>query len=303
MASTNQSPFYKKAEAKFLGAQTDEEKLEALGEMIKECPKHKSSENMLANLKTRRKKLLRQLEKSKKAGSTQKGIKKESMQIVIKGQTNTGKSSILSLLTNAQPKISENKFTTTQPIIGMINIETINMQLIENPSINSNYYDKGLQNSADVLLIIVDNFEDIKTIEKLIKKTKAKKLIVFNKIDQLNEDEKRKIFARLQSKKYNFVLISAKTKEGIKELKSKIFQSFDKIRVYTKEPNKKEKSPKPIILKQNSIVKDVAEKILKGFSKKIKQTKIWGPSSKFPGQIVGLKHKLKDLDVVEFKTR
>jgi len=303
MASTNQSPFYKKAEAKFLGAQTDEEKLEALGEMIKECPKHKSSENMLANLKTRRKKLLRQLEKSKKAGSTQKGIKKESMQIVIKGQTNTGKSSILSLLTNAQPKISENKFTTTQPIIGMINIETINMQLIENPSINSNYYDKGLQNSADVLLIIVDNFEDIKTIEKLIEKTKAKKLIVFNKIDQLNEDEKRKIFARLQSKKYNFVLISAKTKEGIKELKSKIFQSFDKIRVYTKEPNKKEKSPKPIILKQNSIVKDVAEKILKGFSKKIKQTKIWGPSSKFPGQIVGLKHKLKDLDVVEFKTR
>jgi len=81
----------------------------------------------------------------------------------------------------------------------------------------------------------------------------------------------------------------------------KIFKSFDSIRIFTKEPGK-EKSPKPVIIKPNSTVGDIAEKILKGFSKKIKQTKIWGPSSKFAGQSVGLKHKLKDLDVVEFRT-
>jgi len=49
-------------------------------------------------------------------------------------------------------------------------------------------------------------------------------------------------------------------------------------------------------------VREVAEKILKGFADKVKETKIWGPSSKFPGQVVGLSHKLKDLDIVEFKT-
>ncbi len=65
----------------------------------------------------------------------------------------------------------------------------------------------------------------------------------------------------------------------------------------------KDKSPKPIILEPNSIIKAVAEKILKKFSEKIKETKIWGPSSKFPGQKIGLKHELKDLDVVEFKTK
>ena len=100
----------------------------------------------------------------------------------------------------------------------------------------------------------------------------------------------------------NFVLISVKEKENLEELKEKLFQSFDKIRVYTKEPGK-EKSPKPIIMKPDSTLKDIAEKILKGFSKKVKETRIWGPSSKFPGQKIGLKHKLKDLDVVEFKTR
>ena len=85
--------------------------------------------------------------------------------------------------------------------------------------------------------------------------------------------------------------------------KIKITKENDAIVFFAKKPTKREKSDKPIIMTQNSTVSDVAEKILKGFSSKIKQTKIWGPSSKFPGQIVGLKHKLKDLDVVEFKTK
>jgi len=50
------------------------------------------------------------------------------------------------------------------------------------------------------------------------------------------------------------------------------------------------------------MVSDVAKKIFHN-SSIIKETRIWGPSSKFPGQVVGLHHQLKDLDVVEFKTR
>lgn len=304
MASTNQSPAYLKAQGKFFSANTDEERLEALDGMIKECPKHKSSENMLANLKTRYKKLKVKITKVKKSGkSSFKGIKKEGMQIVIIGFANSGKSSLLSILTNAQPKISETQFTTKRPIIGMMNHETINMQIIENPAIESEYYDKGLTNTADTIIMLVENLEQINKIKEKLNKTKAEKIVVFNKTDRLNESQKRKLSATLQSKKYNFVLISTKTKENIGKLKEKIFQTFDKIRVYTKEPNKKEKSVMPIIMKQNSTVKDVAEKILKGFSEKVKETKIWGPSSKFPGQKIGLKHKLKDLDVVEFKTR
>ena len=57
-----------------------------------------------------------------------------------------------------------------------------------------------------------------------------------------------------------------------------------------------------MILPIGSTAKDVAEKIIKGMSKKLKKTKIWGPSSKFPGQMVGLDHALKDKDTVEFQT-
>ena len=307
MASTNQSPFYQKAEAKFLSAQNPEDKIKALEEMIRECPKHKSSEKMLANLKTRYKKLTEQLTKSKKAGKSSRiGLKKEDMQAVLIGMTNTGKSSLLSVLTNAKPKISSGTnavFSTKKPEIGMINYDSgAQVQLIENPAVESEYYDKGLTNTADVILIIITNLEQIKKIQKELSKANGKQLIVFNKSDTFNEQEKRKIHATLQSKKYNFILVSVKTNEGIEELKNKIFLGFDKIRVYTKEP-RQEKSKKPIILEKGSTVKNVAEKILTGFSKKIIETKILGPSSKFPWQIVGLGHKLKDLDIVEFKTK
>ena len=186
-------------------------------------------------------------------------------------------------------------------MVGMMYHNRVNIQLIEIPAFESEYYDKGLTNTADTILILVTNLEQI---EKILSgpSISGKKIIVFNKIDKLNENEKRKLSATLSSKKHNFVLISTKTKEGIDKLKDKIFQSFDKIRVYTKD-TRKGKTNRPIILNQNSTVKDVAEKILKGFSKKVKETKIWGPSSKFSGQKVGLQHKLKDLDVVEFKTK
>ena len=42
----------------------------------------------------------------------------------------------------------------------------------------------------------------------------------------------------IKSKKHNFILTSCMTKEGIPELKKKIFESFDIARIYLKEPNK-----------------------------------------------------------------
>lgn len=303
MASTNQSPEYQKAEVKFLSAQTKEEKLTHLEEMIRECPKHKSAEKMLAQLRTRYKKLKEEVSKSKKSSSKKQGIKKEDMQAAIVGYTNVGKSSLLSEITNTKPEIANYEFTTKKPVIGMMDYDDIKIQLIEIPAFGSEYYDKGIVNSADTLVIIIENLNQLKEIQGALEKNKAKKIIVMNKTERLNSEEKRKITSTLQSKKLNFVLISLKEKEGLYELKNKIFLSFDKIRVYTKPDilNSK-KSEKPIILPPETPVEIVAKKTVRDISK-IKETKIWGPSSKFPGQKVGLKHKLKDLDIVEFKTR
>ena len=295
----NAHPEFLAAEKEYIAAQTLEEKIEKLKKMISMAPSHKGGENLRKQLTTRRKKLETQLIKSKKTGKgKQKGIKKEDMQAVIIGLNNSGKSSLLKILTNAKPIISEIQFTTITPLVGMMHYAGTQIQLIEIPSVESDYYNKGIVHTADTLLMIINNLEDINKIESHLH-TKAKRIIVFNLKNSIN---KRKLEATLKSKKYNFCIIDIKTKEGIEDLKEKIFQSFDNIRVYTKEPGKS-KSNRPIVLKPESTVKDVAEKILHGFSKQVSEIKIWGPSSKFAGQKVGLKHKLKDLDVIEFKTR
>jgi len=299
-------PEYVQAEKNYHEAGSIEDQLIAVNKMISHAPSHKGAENLRQQLTTRRKRLENQLEKKKRAGkSTQKGIKKEDMQAVILGKTNSGKSSLLKALTNASPRISQNKFTTNAPVVGMMPYKGTQIQLIENPAVEGEHLDKSLLHSADTIIILIKNLEEIGEIKKFLTKAPGKKIIVFNKIDSLTEKEKRKISATLQSKKYDFILISSIPElpnNNLEELKRKIFKSFNILRVFTKEPGK-EKEKRPMIMKPHSTVKHVAEKILKGLGKKVKETKIWGPSSKFGGQKVGLDHKLKDMDVVEFKTK
>ena len=296
----NAHPEYIAAEKEYLAAHTLEEKIERLKKMISVAPKHKGSENLLAQLRARLKKFLEQQEKSKKSGRGGKpGIKKEEMQAVIVGFTNSGKSTLLSSLTNAAPEITSYYFTTKTPVVGIMKYAGTNIQLIEIPAVESDYYDSGLVNTADAILIVITNLDDLEKILPRLNRAKGKKLIIFNIKDEAQDT--RKIEATLKSKKHDFVIISTKIKRGFEELKEKIFQGFGKIRVYTKEPGK-DKSTSPLIMKQDSTVKDVADKIFHDFSK-VKETKIWGPSSKFPGQKVGLQHRLKDMDIVEFKTR
>ncbi len=300
------NPEYTKAEIAFHNSKSIEAQLIALNKMISHAPTHKGAENLRQQLTTRRKKLELQLEKNKKKSKgTKLGIKKEDLQAILVGQTNVGKSSLLKQLTNANPKISPVPFTTNEPIIGIMTHKYTQIQIIEIPAINGENFNKSLVHTADTILILIEDFQDIEKIKNQLSMATGKFIVVFNKSDLLTKEEKRKLKAKFESKKYNFEIVSCipfYPENGIEELKEKIFKSFDILRVFTKEPDK-EKSKKPIIMKPNSNVKDVAEKILKGFSKRIKTTKIWGPSSKFAGQIVGLNHKLKDLDTVEFTTK
>ena len=54
-------------------------------------------------------------------------------------------------------------------------------------------------------------------------------------------------------------------------------------------------------MKPSSTVENLAKKVFHS-DIKIKETRITGPSSKFPNQTIGLKHVLKDKDIVEFHT-
>ena len=297
----NASHEYFTAEKESLAATTTEDKIEKLEALIRVAPKHKSSENLLKELRTRLKKLLQKSEKSSKK-SGKKGIKKEGFQFALIGLPNSGKSSLLSKLTNAKPKISPNPFSTTEPLVGTFTYQGIHAQVIDLPPLSSDFSELSILNSADCILIVIENIEDLLKINPYLKKATKKRIIILNKLDLLSSEQLRKLVATMKSKKIDGVITSTLSDQGLDVLKQLMFQKMDIIRIYTKEPHKP-KTEEPITLSQGATVKDAAEKILKGFSQKIKHTVLTGPSGKFPNQNVGLTHKLKDKDILEFHTK
>ncbi len=168
---TNLPPQIADLEKKYLQAETTSEKIKALEEYLSAIPKHKGTERLRAQIKTKLSKLRLTLEEQKKrrsATSTAGGryaIKREgAAQVVIIGVANSGRSSLLSALTNAEPNITSYPFGTTKPIPGMMLFEDVQIQLLEGPALFEGASEgKGwgpkvlsLARNADGLILLID---------------------------------------------------------------------------------------------------------------------------------------------------
>ena len=124
---------------KVMDAKTPEEKLRALQEFLAAVPKHKGTEKLVKMVRRKMAALRREIEEKSKRRRGRRSdflIKREGdVQVVIIGYTNCGKSSLLRLLTNAKPEVSEVPFTTKIPIPGMLIHKGVLIQLIEGPAI------------------------------------------------------------------------------------------------------------------------------------------------------------------------
>ena len=270
---------YQLAEGEFQNASTAEEKLKALQKMWSTVPKHKSSEGLQRQIKqklSKYKDLLRK-EKSFKRGSSSLSIKKEgSATISIIGVPNSGKSTLLKKLTNSNVLIADYPFSTVKPDVGILNYKGILLQIIEIPAITENFEEteKGPMYLAIIRMsdaLIVMN-QSIKLIKKELK----------------NNDIHVKSFV-------------VDKDEDLEKVRDKIWNSLGLIKVYTKQPGKKFEYP-PLSLKKGATVRKLAERVHKDFVKNFKFARIWGKSAKFEGQRIGIDHKLKDEDIVEFHT-
>jgi ribosome-interacting GTPase 1 len=168
---TNLPPQIADLEKKYLQAETISEKIKALEEYLSAIPKHKGTEKLRMQIKTKLSKLRLTFEEQKKrrsATSTAGGryaIKREgAAQVVIIGVANSGRSSLLSALTNAEPNITSYPFGTTKPIPGMMLFEDVQIQLLEGPALFKGAADgKGwgpkvlsLARNADGLILLID---------------------------------------------------------------------------------------------------------------------------------------------------
>jgi ribosome-interacting GTPase 1 len=322
----NLTPQYLEAEANFKQAKTTPEKIKALEIMMAVIPKHKGTEKIRGQLKSRMAKLKEELQRRPTIGRAEQvyNIKREgAAQVVILGLPNSGKSTLFSQVTHAFSEVADYPFTTQKPIPGMMRFENLQIQLVDTPPIQLDHVEPGFSNlirNADALLLLVDLTEDpIFQIEILVEElnqmkirivgkgsiptleegwTSQKALLLGNKVDVKNAMEGYRTFENHFRSTFPILPLSAKGGMNFEELRKEIYQLLDIIRVYTKVPGKEPDFTEPVVLKKGSKVEDVALSIHKDFVAKLRYAKIWG-SGKFDGQMVKRDYQVNEGDVVE----
>ncbi|MDX1562965.1 MAG: GTPase, partial [Gammaproteobacteria bacterium] len=119
----NLSPEYKKAEQAFRAARDERERLDCLKEMLRTIPKHKGTEHLQADIKSRIKALTDDLSGPKKGGKRSgpvHSIRPEgAAQIALLGPPNGGKSSLHVKLTGSRAVVGPYPQSTQEPLAGM----------------------------------------------------------------------------------------------------------------------------------------------------------------------------------------
>jgi hypothetical protein len=322
----NLTPEFITARERLKRAKTDEETLDALQEMLATIPKHKGTEKMQGDIKRRIAKLRERMEQRRRSGKgsgpTYHVAREGAAQVALVGPPNSGKSSLLSALTNAAPVIAPYPMSTSQPCPGMMRYEDVQIQLVDLPPITQEYTEAwvyGLIRLADAVILVVDLSceryvaEAEEVIDLLLERhirlvdgpsrqvdwraVERRALGVGLKVD-LASRERVEGLLRWAMGRFPALAASPVTGEGLEELRRAIFQVGGVVRVYTKKPGQPPDLSQPYTLREGATVRDVVEHIHRDFVERLRYVRLWG-SGRFDGQHASLDHVVQDKDIVE----
>src|SRR5215472_16994097 len=159
----NLTPEYKRAEQAFRMAREPRERLDCLKDMLRTIPRHKGTEHLQADIKTRIRELTEEI------GGTHAGpahrhhthaVRHEgAAQICLIGPPNSGKSTLHAALTGSKAAIGAFPGTTREPLPGMLHFEDISFQIVDLPPISRGRLEpwmSGLLQTADGAWLVVD---------------------------------------------------------------------------------------------------------------------------------------------------
>ena len=163
------------------------------------------------------------------------------------GFPNAGKSTLLSVITDAKPKIADYEFTTLKPNLGIVkyrDFRTFIMAdipgIIEGASEGKglgHYFLRHIERNSTLLFMIPSDSDDIVTSYKILMKELKKynpemldksRLIAITKSDLLDDELIKEIEIEIKEKiKEQFIFISSISNLGLIELKDKIWEMLN----------------------------------------------------------------------------
>jgi uncharacterized protein len=324
---TNLPPQYFEAEKAYRQARSPAEKVEALETMLAVMPKHKGTDHLKADLRSRIAKLTQ--EAQRQAGGASRAqlydVRKEGAgQLALVGLPNVGKSALVAALTDATPRVGDYPFTTQLPQPAMMPVENVHLQLVDLPPVVPDAtppWHRALIRQADLLLLVVDvSGEPLDEWTTLLTELRRMRLepiapdgdapesaeaipkpalLVATKADHPDAADLLQLLELEVDDRLPVLAVSATDGSGLDELRQRSLAALNVIRVYTKPPGKPADRTKPFVLKRGSTVEDLADLIHHELREKLKYALLWGVSSKFGGQRISRHHQLDDEDVVE----
>lgn len=330
----NLTPEYKAAEAAYRRARDNKERLECLREMLRTIPKHKGTDHLQADIKSRIKQLTDELAAPKKGGARTGPatvIRREgAAQIALIGPANAGKSTLHAKLTGSNAHCGPYPFTTQFPQPGMLAYEDIHLQLVDLPPVAHEHPVPWLANAlqpADAALLVVDLndpacVDQIRAVheillEKRITLTTAwsssasddtladpfaielPTLMIVSKIDKIPLwQQELQVFRELSALRYHTIAVSAITGEGLEHIAPWLFTQLAIVRVYTKTPGRAADTGRPFTVRGGQTVHDVANLVHKEIAQSLKYARLWR-GQECNGQQVGRDHAVSDGDIIE----
>ncbi len=128
-------------------------------------------------------------------------------------------------------------------------------------------------------------------------------IILANKADNPKAAERLEQLKEVVGDEMKILAVSCTAKLGLDELGSEIFDMLNIIRIYTKEPNKRDASMRPFTIRKGSTIFDLAKRIHSDFYEQFSYAKVWSKRLRFSPQKVGGSFSLQDGDTVEIHTK
>ena len=200
------------------------------------------------------------------AKNTAKGMAGKVLHLMVVGIPNVGKSTILSKISSAKPKIANYHFTTLTPNLGVVKYYDDNFVcadipgLIEGASEGTGLGTEFLRHieRTRVLVHVVDisgsegrdPYEDYKKINVELRKyskelAKRPQIVLLNKCDVYGAEENIKAFKKKLNYRREVFLVTAVTGEGLKEVVKRIVEILSEL-----------PAPNPIEFEEFSYEKD-----------------------------------------------